>query len=101
MTTLAVLRLNRLGAQQPAPTIGSPPATMQDVRRLERWLVRILGLLLIVLGLTLFLAPRIAYTTHERIAKTPYRVRRDHAILVPRPVAGLIAASGILVLYLA
>ena len=73
---------------------------MQDVRRLELWLVRILGLLLILLGLTLFLSPRIAYTTHERIAKTPYRVLRDKAILVPRPVAALIAAGGILTLWL-
>ena len=73
---------------------------MQDVRRLELWLIRILGLLLIALGLTLFLSPRIAYTTHERIAKTPYRVRRDKAILVPRAVAGLIAAGGLLTLWL-
>ena len=73
---------------------------MQDVRRLELWLVRILGLLLIVLGLTLFLLPRIAYTTHDRIANTRYRVRRDKAMLVPRPVAVLIAAGGFLTLYL-
>jgi hypothetical protein len=76
-------------------------ATIKDVGRLEVLWLRILGVLLILLGLTLVLAPRVAYTTHERIGHTAYRVRRDKAILVPRPVAVLIAAGGLLILALA
>ena len=57
------------------------------------WL-RIVGVLLILLGLTLFLAPRIAYTRRERIAHTQYTAKRDKMILVPRPVAVLIAGLG-------
>lgn len=61
------------------------------------WL-RIVGVLLMLLGLTLLLAPRIAYTKRERIAHTQYTARRDKTILVPRPVAVLIAGLGALVL---
>jgi len=77
------------------------PATIGDVQRLEVLGLRVLGVLLILLGSTLFLAPRVAYTTHERIRHTEYRVQRDKALLVPRPVAVLIASGGLLALILA
>ena len=74
---------------------------MQDVRRWEILGIRILGVLVIVLGLVLLRSPRIAYTTHERIRNTPYQVERERVILVPRAVAGLIAAGGLLAVFLA
>jgi hypothetical protein len=63
------------------------------------WL-RILGTLLIVLGLTLFLGPWVPYTKREPIAHTRYSATREKAVLVPRPVAALIAGFGVLALVL-
>ena len=63
------------------------------------WL-RILGVLLILLGVALALSPRVTYTKHERIAHTQYTVKREKVILVPHFVAVLLAGSGVLVLVL-
>lgn len=63
------------------------------------WL-RILGVLLILLGVALALSPRVTYTKHERIAHTQYTVKREKVILVPRSIAVLLAGSGVLVLVL-
>ena len=71
-----------------------------DVRRIEAFWLRILGVLLILLGLALLVSPRVAYSERERIARTRYTVKREKAILVPGPVAVLIAGSGALVLVL-
>jgi len=71
------------------------------MRRLEAVWTRILGVLLILLGLALFVSPRIPYTGRERIRNTPYRVRRDEVIVIPRPIAVLIASAGVLALLLA
>ena len=68
--------------------------------QLEVWCFRTLGVLLILLGLALFASPRIAWSTHERIPNTQYRVRREKAFLLPRPAAVLIAGAGLLVLIL-
>ena len=64
------------------------------MRRLEVLGLRTIGVLLILLGITLFLSPRVAYTTHEPIGNTRYRVQREKIVWIPRPVAVLIAAGG-------
>ena len=64
------------------------------MRRLEVLGLRIIGVLLILLGITLFLSPRVTYTTHEQIRNTRYRVQREKVVRIPRPVAVLIAAGG-------
>ena len=71
------------------------------MRHVEAVWTRILGVLLILLGLTLWISPRVPYTRRERIANTPYRVKREKAVLIPAPVALGIAAAGVLALYLA
>ena len=85
----------------PGARVGQAPDTIKGVRRAEALAVRILGVLLILLGLTLFSSPRITYTTHERIPHSDYRVSRENAVLVPRPAASLIAGAGILALLFA
>jgi hypothetical protein len=67
------------------------------VGRLELLGLRIVSVLLVLLGITLFLSPRIAYTTHEKIRSTQYKVQRDQVILVRRPVAVAVAAGGVLI----
>lgn len=59
---------------------------------------RILGILLIVLGLTLLASPQITYNTNERLGHTKFSVQREKSIVVPRPIAALIALSGVVVL---
>jgi hypothetical protein len=68
------------------------------VRRVETWGLRAVGILLMLLGLALFLSPRFAYTQRESIPHTAYRVKREKVILVPRPIALLIAGAGVLTL---
>jgi hypothetical protein len=71
------------------------------VRRVEATLTRILGVALILLGLTLLASPQIAYSTNEKIPHTPYSVKREKALIVPRAAAGLIIAAGVTVLIIA
>ena len=68
------------------------------MRQFELWGVRIVGILLILLGVTLFLLPRVAYSERELIPHTKYRVKRQKILLVPRPVALLITGAGLLTL---
>lgn len=56
--------------------------------------LRIVGVLLILLGITLFLSPQVVYTTHEQIRNTRFRVQREKVVWIPRPVAVLVAAGG-------
>ncbi len=69
--------------------------------RSEAVWTRILGVLLILLGLVLLASPRVAYPVNEKIQNTPYSVKREKTIVIPRPLAVLIAASGVLALVLA
>lgn len=64
------------------------------MRRLEVLGLRIIGVLLILLGITLFLSPRVSYSTHEQVRNTRYRVLREKVLIIPRPVAIMIAAGG-------
>ena len=68
------------------------------MQRIDIWGLRIVGILLILLGVTVFLSPRVAYTDRELIAHTKYRVKREKVLLVPRPVALLIGGAGVLAL---
>lgn len=65
------------------------------MQRIEIWGLRIIGILLILLGVTVFLSPRVAYTERESIAHTKYRVKREKVLLVPRSVALLIGGAGV------
>ena len=65
------------------------------MRRLEALGLRTISVLLILLGITLFLSPRVFYTTHEQIRNTRFRVQREKVVRIPRPVSVLIAAGGI------
>jgi hypothetical protein len=49
--------------------------------------MRILGVLLILLGLTLFASLRITYTKTEEIPHTRFAAKRQKTIVIPRPVA--------------
>lgn len=67
---------------------------MRGVQRLEAWSVRILGVLLILLGITLFVSPRVVYTQRESIPHTQFRIKREKVILVSHPVAVVVAVAG-------
>jgi len=71
------------------------------VHRVEAIWTNILGILLIVLGLTLFVSPYISYSTREQIAHTPVTVKREKTFVVPRPVAVTILVAGVAALVLA
>ncbi len=62
--------------------------------------MRILGVLLILLGLTLFASPRITYTKTEEIPHTRFAAKRQKTIVIPRPVAVLILGAGVTALLL-
>ena len=71
---------------------------MQKVSRAEILWLKIIGLLLILLGLTLFASPRITYTTKEKVVHSDsidLIAKREKTILVPRAIALLIAAGGV------
>jgi hypothetical protein len=71
------------------------------MRRLEAIWLRIVGFLLILLGLVLFVSPQIRYTTREEIPNTPLKVTREKIIVLPRPAAAIIIAAGVTVFLLA
>jgi hypothetical protein len=77
---------------------------MWDVPRAEVLGMRILGILLILLGLVLWVSPQIPYTKRNTVSVTPsteITSKEERMAVVPHPVAALIAGAGILVLVLA
>ena len=68
------------------------------MRRAELVWWRILGVVLILFGLTLFFSPRISYTTTENIRHTRYTVKRPKMLAIPRPVAFLVVTAEVIVL---
>ena len=75
---------------------------MQGVQQAV-WGMRILGILLILLGLVLWVSPQIPYTKRTRISVTPsteITSKEERMLVMPRPVAALIAGAGVLVLVL-
>ena len=81
-----------------------PSVSMQEVRRAETLRLRINGVLLILLGLTLVASPRITYTRKEKVIHTPsteVTAKRQKTIIIPRPVGALIIGAGVTALILA
>ena len=81
-----------------------PSASMQEVRRAETLWLRINGVLLILLGLTLVASPRISYTRKEKVVHTPsmeVTAKRQKTIVIPRAVGALIIGAGVTVLIFA
>lgn len=74
---------------------------MRDVRRAEALWTRILGVLLILLGLTLLASPQIEYTTSEELPHTRYSVKREKTIVVPRFASVLVVGAGVIALIFA
>ena len=71
------------------------------VQRAEAIWLRIIGVLLILLGLVLLASPMITYSTKEQLGNTPLKVKREKSIAIPRPVAVLIVAAGALAFFVA
>jgi uncharacterized membrane protein YidH (DUF202 family) len=71
-----------------------------DVASVERVWMRILGVLLILLGLVLLASPLISYMRSEKIGNSRYSVKSERLIVVPRPVAVLIVVAGAVALML-
>ena len=62
---------------------------------------RVIGVLLILLGLALFASQPISYTTKEEIKNTPLTVKREKFFVKQRPVGVLLVGAGLLVLFVA
>ncbi len=76
-------------------------ATIQDVDRALALWTKILGVLLILLGLMLLASPWMTYTRRETVIHTPttnVMVKREKNIIVPRSVSLLIMGLGVLAL---
>jgi hypothetical protein len=74
------------------------------VTRAETVWLKIIGVLLILLGLTLIASPRVTYTTKERVAHTQSTdiiTKRQKKVVVPRPISALIVAGGVIALIFA
>ena len=71
------------------------------MHRVEAIWLKIVGVLLILLGLALFISPYVSYTTREEIGHTGFKLKREKTLHIAKPVAGLIIAAGITVLALA
>ena len=79
-------------------------ASMLDVQPAEALWMKIIGVLLILLGLTLFASPRISYHAKERVIHTgsiDVTANRQKTVVIPRVVASLIVGAGVIVLVLA
>jgi uncharacterized membrane protein len=74
------------------------------VRRAEALWLKIIGVLLILLGLVLFTSARVTYTTREKVVDTRsfgVTVKRQKTVVIPRTVALLTVAAGVGALILA
>ena len=71
------------------------------MHRVEALWTKIVGTLLILLGVTLFASPFISYRASERLAHTPMSVKREKTLIVPRPISAIIIAGGVVTLILA
>jgi len=77
---------------------------MQDVQRAEALWMKIIGVLLILLGLTLFASPRITYHVKEKVIHTgsiDLTADRQKTVVMPRVAASLIIGVGVIVFVLA
>ena len=61
------------------------------------WL-KIIGVLLILLGIVLFASPTVTYTAREKVINTgslDVTAKRQKPVVIPRPVAVLIVGVGV------
>ena len=66
--------------------------------------MRIVGVLLILLGLILFVSPQVRYSSKEKIAHTgslEITAKRQKVVVVPRPVSFLIVGAGVMLIIFA
>ena len=62
---------------------------------------RVVGVLLVVLGLVLLVAPDVTYYWRERVLHTPsvdVTARRERVIVIPPVIAVLVIAAGVVTL---
>ncbi len=74
------------------------------MQRAEALWMKIIGVLLILLGLTLFASPRINYHAREKVIHTgsiDITANRQKTVVIPRVVASLIVGAGVFALVLA
>jgi uncharacterized membrane protein HdeD (DUF308 family) len=77
---------------------------MQEMSRAETLWLRIIGVLLILLGLTLFVSPSIKYRTREKIIHTDsidVTAKREKTITIPRVSGVLVITAGVMALIFA
>ncbi len=75
-----------------------------EVRPAEALWMKIIGVLLILLGLVLLASPQITYSTRERVVHTgsiDVSARRQKTVVVPRIFSLLTIGGGVAVLVLA
>ena len=73
------------------------------MRRAEIVLWRIVGVLLILLGLMLVASPQITYTSRKTINLAPstqVTTKEPKTIVIPRPIAALVIGAGVAALVL-
>jgi hypothetical protein len=71
------------------------------MRRAEVVWLKIIGVLLILLGIVLFSSPTVTYTTREKVVNTgslEVTAKRQKAVVIPRPVSVLTMGAGFIVL---
>jgi uncharacterized membrane protein YdcZ (DUF606 family) len=73
------------------------------VQRAEGVWMRIIGILLVLLGLTLLASPLVTYGTREKVIDTEsvdVTAKRQKTVVVPRVVSVLVIGAGVLVFVL-
>jgi hypothetical protein len=74
------------------------------MRRAEVVWLKIIGALLILLGIALLASPTVTYTTREKVVNTgslDVTAKRQKAVVIPRPVSVLTMFVGFIVLVIA
>jgi uncharacterized membrane protein HdeD (DUF308 family) len=76
---------------------------MREMQRAEALWMKIVGVLLILLGLVLFASPRITYRTKEKIIHTDsidVTANRQKTVIIPSVVGAIAVGAGVLMLVL-
>jgi len=77
---------------------------MRVVQRAQAVWMKILGILLILVGLTLFATPLITYSRREKVidaGSTAVTAKREKTLVIPRAIALLIIGAGVMALIVA
>jgi uncharacterized membrane protein YidH (DUF202 family) len=79
-------------------------ASMSEVTRAETFWMRLIGVLLILLGLLLLASPRISYSRREKVVDTDsihITAKRQKSLAIPPAVSIITIGAGIAILILA